>query len=656
MISLTIDGKSVQAEPGSTVLRAAQRSGIHIPTLCDHPHLTPYGGCRLCMVEVKGMRVPAASCTLPVTEGMIVQTNTPALQQSRQVILSLLFSERNHFCPFCQVSGSAATSACELQRSAYHEGMTHWPMQPQWSGFVVDTSHPYFILDNNRCILCRRCVRACAEMAGSFTLNVEERGAATVIVADTNVPLGKSSCVQCGSCVQVCPTGALIDRQSAYLGADPQLEVTRSICTGCSVGCGIRIFTRSGHIVRIEGDWDGPVNGGVLCKRGRFLPLAEKRERLGSPLLKVNGVLVPVSWERALQAVAARIQAAPEQVAAVISPRLPVETLHAFRSLFGSELKSQTVACLGGQPAAHSRREGTLDDLQHSDCILVVGADLSNNHEVAGFMIKRNLPRGVKLILIAPQENDLADQAHFVLRPGTGSVEDVLNALSAAILQGELNRNPAEPLDAEGTLLRLLRQTGMPGDELIAAAETLARAAAPFILFESELYESSETRESLAKLAVLIGAVDDERCGLLSLKGAANNLAAAWLELNNQVALRDEQVVYLALGDDRLSEAQARRMQRAPFLVVQAAYASSLLDQADVVLPTTPCWEQGGHYVNLEGRLQQAQPALPAKAEAHDNTAVLVDLAGCLKIHLDTNWQEALNALNHSAPLIVQEA
>jgi len=173
MVQITINGKQIEVPEGTTVLRAAEMAGIYIPRLCDHKELTPYGGCRLCIVEVQGVRVPMASCTLPVNQGMVVNTETEALKKSRKFVLSMLFSERNHFCPFCQVSGGD----CELQNAAYHEEMTHWPIQPGWNNFLVDTSHPYFVLDNNRCILCRCCVRACAEMAGNFTLSVAERGA-----------------------------------------------------------------------------------------------------------------------------------------------------------------------------------------------------------------------------------------------------------------------------------------------------------------------------------------------------------------------------------------------------------------------------------------------------------------------------------------------
>jgi len=185
MVNLKIDGQEVAVPDGTTVLRAAQSLGVDIPTLCDHKELTPYGGCRMCLVEVEGARTLQPSCTLPASNNMVVLTNTPKVREARKFVLTLMFSERNHFCMYCPVSGGD----CELQNSAYDEGMTHWPLQPNWQPFAMDASHDDFVLDNNRCILCRRCIRACGELVGNFTLGVEERGASTLVIADLGTPL-----------------------------------------------------------------------------------------------------------------------------------------------------------------------------------------------------------------------------------------------------------------------------------------------------------------------------------------------------------------------------------------------------------------------------------------------------------------------------------
>ena len=222
MVNLTIDGKQIEVKEGTTVLEASRQAGIVIPTLCDHPELTPYGGCRLCLVEIEGARTLQPSCTMPASNNMVVKTDTEKIREARKFVLTMIFSERNHFCPYCQVSGGD----CELQNSAYAEGMTHWPIQPNWKPYPVDASHPYIIMEHNRCILCRRCVRACGELVGNFTLGFEERGAESALVADLGLPLGESTCISCGTCVQVCPTGALIDRWSAYLGKETDVDST----------------------------------------------------------------------------------------------------------------------------------------------------------------------------------------------------------------------------------------------------------------------------------------------------------------------------------------------------------------------------------------------------------------------------------------------
>ncbi len=451
MAQLTINGKQIDVPEGTTVLRAAEMAGIHIPTLCDHKELAPYGGCRLCMVEVEKWRVPMAACTLPAAEGMVVNTETDAIKKSREFILSMLFSERNHFCPFCQVSGGD----CELQNAAYHEEMTHWPIQPGWSNFVVDTTHPYFVLDNNRCILCRRCVRACSELVGNFTLAAAERGAASTIIADTDVPLGESTCIKCGTCVQVCPTGALIDRTSAYQGHDVSMEEIKTVCNGCSVGCSVKVIVRNNRIVRIEGDWDGAVNHGLLCEHGRYDPMNEKRNRITTPQMRRNGKLEPVSWDEALSALAGKLKPLAgnkkDGVAAIASTRLSAEALTMFKELFVDKFKSGMVTSTEeGVPTAavtsfaekNGAFEGKLDVLRNADTVLCIGANIQKSHMVAGFLFKRNLSKGTHIINIDPEISDLDYLANTALKTKRGSDLALIKGLQAIIVKEGLGRSP----------------------------------------------------------------------------------------------------------------------------------------------------------------------------------------------------------------------
>ncbi|HMD89862.1 MAG TPA: molybdopterin-dependent oxidoreductase [Anaerolineaceae bacterium] len=653
MVNISIDGKSIQVPDGTTVLQAARMAEVYIPTLCDHPELTPYGGCRLCLVEVEGARTLQPSCTLPVNNNMIVHTDTEKVREARKFVLTLIFSERNHFCPFCQVSGGD----CELQNAAYREGMTHWPLMTNWQNYVVDASHPNFVLDNNRCILCRRCVRACGELVGNFTLGFEERGASSFLVADLGTPLGESTCVACGTCLQVCPTGALIDRASAYHGKDVQVEHHPSVCLGCSVGCGIDVLTRDNNIVRIEGNWDAPVNDGVLCNVGRFQPMEEKRERIVTPMVRKDGKLKAATWDEALDVVATHLKPLAGKngggVAALASTRLPSEALYSFKQLFGEKMQSSMVTSSEeGYPTAISADlagelgksfEGRLAEINTSDCVLVIGVDLVNNHQVAGFFVKRTLQNGTKLVVIDPQENPLDSKADFVVKALKGTDLDVIHGLSAALSQLGLAKTKAIG-KAEETLKAASEKTGIGTETFLTVAKLLGSARHPVIIYGKGIMVDggADTLRALVDLAHTAGVADESHSAMISTKGHANSLAAAQYKMDKPFEVNGHQAVYIALGDDVPSKRLSQKVEKVPFLVVQASYASQLSAIADVVLPVEMWAEQEGHYLNLEGRLQKASKSLPAPADCWSNDAVLKAVAARLGIEINENWKEQL--------------
>jgi coenzyme F420-reducing hydrogenase gamma subunit/NAD-dependent dihydropyrimidine dehydrogenase PreA subunit len=246
-IAVTVDGRKLDARRGETVLSVCERNDVYIPTLCHFPGLSEASACRLCLVEITGIRGPTTACTTPVTNGMTIQTDTPRLNKLRKSLLEMFLVERNHFCMFCEKSGD-----CELQSLAYRYGVDHIPYAFLHPHYELDATNPRIILDPNRCILCRRCVRACAEIAKVGTLGLENRGSGTRIVADLNSTLAESTCNSCGECVKVCPTGAIFDRQTAYMhrtqivapfvanlppaDGSPRVKVATEWLAGCS-GC-----------------------------------------------------------------------------------------------------------------------------------------------------------------------------------------------------------------------------------------------------------------------------------------------------------------------------------------------------------------------------------------------------------------------------------
>lgn len=343
MVRITINGKEVEVNEGATIMEAADQAGINIPRLCAHEELTPYGGCRLCLVDVEGARSLLPSCTTPIRPDMIIQTETEQIKKARKFVLEMLFSERNHFCMYCPESDGD----CELQAAAYEQGMTHWFIQPQWENYPVDTSHEFLVMDSNRCILCRRCVRACDELVHQSTLGTENRGFYTLISKDEGLPWGESSCVSCGTCLQVCPTGTIMDKHSAYMGLDAQAAKTKSVCIECGLGCGTEVLVRDNQLMKVNGDWDSEINNGILCKKGRFLSVKQNSQtRYKAPMVRDGKQLKEISWEEAAILVAEKVKG--KGAAAVASSKLSAEALTAFKDLFTQQscgLVTSTEAC-----------------------------------------------------------------------------------------------------------------------------------------------------------------------------------------------------------------------------------------------------------------------------------------------------------------------
>ncbi len=602
MVTVTIDDKKVEVPEGSTVLNAARKAGVEIPTLCDHPQLTPYGGCRMCLVEVEGARTLQPSCTMPVADNMVVHTDTPKTREARKFVLSMIFSERNHFCPYCQVSGGD----CELQNAAYAQGMTHWPLQPNWQPFPVDASHPFIIIENNRCILCRRCVRACGELVGNFTLGVEERGSNSKLVADLGTPLGESTCIGCGTCVQVCPTGAMIDRWSAYQGKETEVETTKTTCVGCSVGCGLDVQTRDNRLVRIDGDWDAEVSHGLLCEIGRFIPMEESRERILTPLVRKDGALKAATWDEAYKVVADKL-GEKKSIAGFISTRLPVESMYAFKQLFKDGLKSKTTTIINGNSknavnlAGEASLAATYEDVKSANCAVVVGEDITKDHQVISFFVKRNLPNGSKLISVTSGEDGLDHFANLTIKN-----DDLCEGVKSIEKQAE-------------------------------AVEMLKASDAVVIIFGNHAAECSDCSKALVDLAKKYNAK------LFNTYDGANGKTAASLALVEKVDVNGTDAAYIALGDEAVSQTFIKSLEKVPFLVIQSSYNSALTARADVVLPSFTWLEQNGHYMNLDGKLSAAQAALKAPEGVACNTAIIENVADKLGMKVSEDWQEAIH-------------
>jgi predicted molibdopterin-dependent oxidoreductase YjgC len=322
-IKLTIDGKPVTGNIGQTIMEVARENGIDIPYLCYHPRLSKSGACRICLVRING-KMLKPSCYEQIAEGIDVVTEDESIIKLRKFILVLLLSEGDHNCLYCDANGE-----CDLQAliKRYDVDPAEIDLAMKRDRTIDYISSPALKRNENRCILCGRCVRACKEVQVCNVWGIAERGSESHLIADDDQVIGESSCVKCGTCVQLCPTGALSYQTVLGRGVNWELKKESSICIYCGVGCKIDFYTnKQGLLVKALGNEDGP-NNGHLCIKGRFgFDFLQNPKRLSKPLIKKDGAFVESEWDEALDLVASKLGAikgenGPDSIAALSSAK-----------------------------------------------------------------------------------------------------------------------------------------------------------------------------------------------------------------------------------------------------------------------------------------------------------------------------------------------
>ncbi|MCS6797412.1 MAG: formate dehydrogenase subunit alpha [Myxococcota bacterium] len=552
---IELDGKTVRARPGESLLEVARRAGVYVPTLCWQPNLSAVGSCRVCLVGVKGARGPVAACTTPAQPGLVVRTDDPVARRVARTVVELVLSEvrpPERAAAAGDANCNPDYNADELDAVARHFGLHGSRFDGPRRAARRDERHPYLALDLERCILCGRCVRACDEVQGTFALTYAGRGWNEVIAAGPGVGFEASACVSCGACAASCPTGAIEDRGLGK-GA-PVDRVVRTTCAYCGVGCGFDAVVRDGAVVAMHPAPDGPSNLGHACLKGRFaFRYAFSEARLRAPLLRrADGTLGEASWEQALSFVAERLieiraRYGPGAIGFVSSSRCTNEenylVMKIARAVVGTNhVDNCSRVChsptsLGFiRSFGRSGSTGSFSDIDEAAVLFVTGANPTEGHPVLGARIKQAVLRGARLVVADPRRIELVRLADVFLqlRPGTNVA--LYNALAHVLVRDGLVDRAFLTARVDGfeslaahleswTPQRAAAITGVPAADIERAAHLYGGHRPALIAYGLGVTEQAQGVDGvrcLANLALLTGNVGRRGGGVHPLRGQNN--------------------------------------------------------------------------------------------------------------------------------------
>ena len=558
-VTLTIDGQEVRAPKGTSIMRAAQMVGTTIPKLCATDSLEPFGSCRVCLVEIEGRRGTPASCTTPVEEGMVVHTENAKLNKLRKGVMELYISDHPLDCLTCSANGD-----CELQDMAGavglrevrygHEGANHLDAP-------TDTSNPYFQFESSKCIVCSRCVRACEEVQGTFALTISGNGFESKVSAGVEEDFMNSECVSCGACVQACPTATLMEKSVVEIGT-PEHSV-ETTCAYCGVGCTFRAEMKGDQVVRMVPAKSGKANDGHSCVKGRFaFGYATHKDRIMHPMIreKTSDPWREVSWEEAISYTAEKLTSIQEKygrksIGGITSSRCTNEEVWVVQKMIRAAFKNNntdTCARVCHSPTGYGLKQtfgtsaGTQDfrSVDHTDLVLLIGANPTDAHPVFASRMKKRLRDGADLIVCDPRKIDLVEsphikaELHLPLTPG-GNVA-LINAFAHTIVTEDLadwdyinERCDKEEFDKWVEFIKDEKNSpeavadwlGGDAEKVREAARMYAKAPNASIYYGLGVTEHSQGSTmvmGMANLAMLTGNVGKDGAGVNPLRGQNN--------------------------------------------------------------------------------------------------------------------------------------
>jgi formate dehydrogenase (NADP+) alpha subunit len=660
-ISITIDNRPCRVDEGMTILEAAECSGVYIPKLCAHKDLTPFGGCRMCIVEVDGIRGFPTACTTPVAEGMSIKTDTAQLQKERREILQLIPSEHTSSCLICDereecrgtldtIRKAGVTTGCrycpndencELQEVVDYLGVRDIGYPVYYRNLPVEKMDPFYDRDYNICILCGRCIRMCQEIRTANTLSFKQRGNRTLIGPAFDRNHLEAGCEFCGACVSVCPTGALSEKARKWDGREDRRVTTT--CALCGIGCRLDLLVKNGRVIGSLPVEDPLVSDMQLCVKGRFCitELVNDHHRLRHPTVTRFGMDMDISWDEALDIAAGALSSCePDRFGMIASTDCSNEDLYVAQKFTRAVMGSTNIDTdarlrygdMLGPYLGLLDSPARLSDISRAGAVLCVGLDTQYGRSVVGVELRKAAKNGAKIITVNHAPHNISLISDIWIRPRAGDESSALSSL-------------------EGLIRRRGKKTG----DLAEAASMLAGADSPVILLGPGILNRSDACaaiDAVRKIATDIGArimalpascnlagsvlmgsypeylpsaaPSDSAKALAKLKrvwGTAVPPGSTGWNAGDLYSGMKLKVLYI-VGD-----VPSGKRPKADFVIFQNIYPPGRSIEADLVLPSAAFTESDGTYVSGEGRIQRFRKAVPPPGKAMPDWKIISRIA-----------------------------
>ena len=609
LVKLQIDGKELNAPFGMNLIEAAELVGIHIPHLCYLKGMRGFGACRLCLVEVEGIKTPLIGCNTKVREGMVVHTQTDRVRDIRRFVLDLILAIHPLDCLTCTKAG-----VCNLQQYAYEYELKDTTFTRKKMGYPIDQVNPFIRRDPVYCILCGRCVRVCKEQ-GTKVLDFIGRGINAEIGTAFNKPLRESGCTFCGSCIDACPVNALPEADRWRKGREWEYEKVNSVCLFCGNGCDILVSIKDGSIQKINSGAEPGSAKKYICAYGRFgYDFVNSETRLTSPLKRVNGVLKETSWKDALSVVAAKLKESGRDSGFVSVAGILNEDALTMKRFAKNVVKTKHFdTTMSLYADARSLRESQSSLITTSDLIILVGLNPSQSNRILPALnasIRKRVHRGGKLIVI---NSDIDASETRIQEVATVSLEGDEIAILKGIVKALLEQGAKADMQLESAVA-----DAEISKDIEKAAQLILESNDPLIFTSPAFFEAS------ANLTLIKGKVIS-----VGLESNARGIA--------QIGLTTEGKTYREMVSNgmkvlyTIGEVPLEKRPHTDFLVVQNSHLTELARQADIVLPSTTFYESDGTMVDYLGRFKQVKKVIEPLGASKNHRDIFIALSKILK-------------------------